>query len=82
MKLKQQHKIALLHRKYIQTLKREKRWVRFYQAVIFILFFAVWELASRHSWIDPYLQFPVKSVEPFVPNSMTARSLRKPAIPC
>lgn len=55
MKLKQQHKIALLHRNYIQTLKREKRWVRFYQAVIFILFFAVWELASRHSWIDPLI---------------------------
>lgn len=47
--------MALLHRNYIQTLKREKRWIFFCQAVIFILFFVLWELASRQSWIDPLI---------------------------
>ncbi len=51
--MKQELKINLLHQKYIQTLIRRKRWVRFYQAVIFLLFFAGWETASRLSWIDP-----------------------------
>lgn len=45
--------IELLHQKYIESLKREKRWVRFYQLIIFILFFSGWELASQKRWIDP-----------------------------
>ncbi len=31
------------------------RWVRFYQAVIFIVFFSSWELASQKQWIDPLI---------------------------
>lgn len=46
-------KIEFLHKKYIQSLQREKRWVRFYQILIFIVFFAGWEIASRMNWIDP-----------------------------
>lgn len=51
--MKQQDDTALLHQQYINSLAREKRWVRFYQGVIFMLFFAGWEIASRNSWIDP-----------------------------
>ncbi|MFB6467584.1 ABC transporter permease [Cytobacillus sp. Hz8] len=47
--------IKLLHERYIQTLKREKRWVRFYQFIIFIVFFAGWELFSQQKWIDPLI---------------------------
>jgi NitT/TauT family transport system permease protein len=44
-----------LHKKYIHSLKVEKRWIRFYQAVISLLFFSSWELASGKQWIDPLL---------------------------
>ncbi|WP_075982671.1 ABC transporter permease [Bacillus massilinigeriensis] len=47
--------IKLLHEKYIQALNREKRWVRFYQLIIFVLFFSGWEIASRQKWIDPLI---------------------------
>lgn len=49
------NKLELLHRNYIQSLKVEKRWVRFYQAIIFIVFFASWEFSSQKQWIDPLL---------------------------
>jgi NitT/TauT family transport system permease protein len=49
------NKLELLHRNYIQSLKIEKRWVGFYQAIIFIVFFSSWELSSQKQWIDPLL---------------------------
>lgn len=49
------NKLGLLHRNYIQSLIVEKRWVRFYQAIIFIIFFASWEFSSQKQWIDPLL---------------------------
>jgi NitT/TauT family transport system permease protein len=49
------NKVALLHKKYIHTLKIEQRWIRFYQAVIFISFFSSWELSSQKQWIDPLI---------------------------
>jgi NitT/TauT family transport system permease protein len=49
------NKLELLHRNYIQSLKIEKRWVGFYQAIIFIVFFSSWELFSQKQWIDPLL---------------------------
>ncbi|NEX78659.1 ABC transporter permease [Bacillus thermocopriae] len=52
---KQLKKVELLHKNYIQSLKVEKRWVRFYQAVIFVLFFSIWEFLSRNEWIDPLI---------------------------
>ena len=36
-------------------MKIERRWVRFYQAVIFIVFFSSWELSSQKQWIDPLI---------------------------
>jgi len=59
--LKQQSNIQLLHKKYLHSLKKEKRWVRFYQIIIFISFFVLWELASRYTWIDPLIfSSPIK----------------------
>lgn len=49
------NKLELLHRSYIHSLKVEKRWVRFYQAIIFIVFFSSWEWSSQKQWIDPLL---------------------------
>jgi NitT/TauT family transport system permease protein len=49
------NKLELLHKNYIQSLKIEKRWVGFYQAIIFIVFFTSWQLASQKQWIDPLL---------------------------
>lgn len=51
----QKNKVDLLHKDYIQSLKIERWWVRFYQAVIFIVFFSSWELASQKQWIDPLI---------------------------
>ena len=51
----EKNKVTLLHKKYIHSLKVEKRWVRFYQAIIFLVFFSSWELASGKKWIDPLL---------------------------
>lgn len=53
--MKQNNKTEALHKQYIETLKRENRWVRFYQLVIFVLFFASWEILSRMQWIDPLI---------------------------
>jgi NitT/TauT family transport system permease protein len=50
--LKPSDNITKLHQQYISSLKREKRWVRFYQLIIFIVFFSGWELASQRQWID------------------------------
>jgi NitT/TauT family transport system permease protein len=52
---KQPNKVELLHKNYIRSLKVEKRWVRFYQAIIFLLFFSSWEVFSRNEWIDPLI---------------------------
>lgn len=50
--MKQKNDITLLHEEYINSLKKQKYWVRFYQLIIFIVFFATWELASQKRWID------------------------------
>lgn len=44
-----------LHEQFLQSLKKEKRWVRCYQLLILIAFFGLWEMASRFSWIDPLI---------------------------
>jgi NitT/TauT family transport system permease protein len=49
------NKVKSLHQEYLRSLRIEKRWVRFYQILIFILFFAVWEIASRLQWVDPLI---------------------------
>ena len=45
----------LLHKNYLHSLIIEKRWVRFFQLLIFLLFFSSWELSSQQRWIDPLL---------------------------
>jgi len=47
--------VKLLHQEYLRSIRIEKRWVRFYQLLIFILFFALWEIASRLQWVDPLI---------------------------
>lgn len=49
------NKVNLLHKNYLHSLTVEKRWVRFYQAVIFLVFFTGWEISSQERWIDPLL---------------------------
>lgn len=45
----------LFHERYLQNIKKEKRWVLLFQAVILIAFFSLWELASKFQWIDPLI---------------------------
>jgi NitT/TauT family transport system permease protein len=47
--------VNLLHKNYLHSLTIEKRWVRFYQVIIFLLFFSSWEISSQKRWIDPLL---------------------------
>lgn len=47
--------VKLLHEKYLNSLKLQNRWVRFYQLVIFITFFIGWEAASKFHWVDPLI---------------------------
>lgn len=48
-------KIDFLHEDFLKEQQAEKRRVRFYQIVIFIVFFSLWETASRLAWIDPLI---------------------------
>lgn len=45
----------ILHEQYKQSLIKEKRWIRFFQLLILISFFGIWELASKFKWIDPLI---------------------------
>lgn len=47
--------IKHLHNQFLQSIVKEKRLVRVYQAMIFIVFFSLWEIASRNAWIDPLI---------------------------
>ena len=44
-----------LHAAFKHGLLKEKKLVRLYQAIIFIVFFALWEAASRLEWVDPLI---------------------------
>lgn len=44
-----------LFENYKSNLKREKKIVYSWQLILLILFFAIWEIASRLYWIDPLL---------------------------
>lgn len=48
-------KTELLHQQYLKKLSKERKTVRLYQALIFIAFFASWEISSQQKWIDPLL---------------------------
>lgn len=57
----EKNELNRLHQSYLKRLKREKSWVRFYQILIFITFFSVWEIAGKREWIDPLLfSYPSK----------------------
>ncbi len=47
--------ISSQHALYLMSLKKEKRKVRFFQALIFLVFFSGWELCSRLQWVDPLI---------------------------
>ncbi|RDU36123.1 ABC transporter permease [Neobacillus piezotolerans] len=53
--LKNETGISSQHALYLLSLKKEKRKVRFFQALIFLVFFAGWELCSRNQWVDPLI---------------------------
>src|SRR5687767_12643810 len=53
--LKHKETIDILHKNYKNGLEKEKKWIRFYQILIFITFFGLWEIAGRREWIDPLL---------------------------
>ncbi len=44
--------IKKLHEEYKKSLITEKRWTRFFQLLILISFFSLWEAASHFRWID------------------------------
>lgn len=44
-----------LFKNYIKKLKKEKRIVFTFQVIIVVLFFSLWEVASRMYWIDPLI---------------------------
>lgn len=44
-----------MHRKYKQKLSRERWFVRICQGIIFVLFFSLWEVASKKHWLDPLI---------------------------
>lgn len=51
----------LLYNEYKKSLIKEKRWIRFSQLSILIIFLVLWEVASRKQWIDPLIfSSPVK----------------------
>ncbi|MED4353914.1 ABC transporter permease [Schinkia azotoformans] len=50
-----QRNTELLHKEYLQTLKKEKRLTQFWQLLIFITFFGLWEISSKYHWIDPLI---------------------------
>jgi NitT/TauT family transport system permease protein len=61
--------IQLLHKQFLQKIKREKRWIRFYQFIIFISLFVLWEISSRFGWIDPLIfSSPFKVWNLFIEN--------------
>ena len=62
-----QWNIKTLHTQYKKALLKEKKRVRYYQLIIFVLFFTSWEVASRLQWIDPLLfSSPSKIVNLFL----------------
>ncbi|RFU66291.1 ABC transporter permease [Peribacillus glennii] len=53
--MKSTREINSLHDQYKASLRKEKRWVHFFQLLIFITFFTLWEAFSRMEWIDPLI---------------------------
>lgn len=47
--------LSFLHRAYIQKEQKKRRAITLLQAFILVIFFVLWEIASRSQWIDPLL---------------------------
>lgn len=61
--------IDSMHREYKNKIIREQRFVIFFQLLIFITFFALWEIASNLKWVDPLVfSSPSKVWNLFVEN--------------
>lgn len=59
--------LQLLHNDYKRSLRKEKLLIRVWQILIFITFFALWEVSSRQNWIDPLIfSMPSKVVTLFL----------------
>ncbi|WP_338754616.1 ABC transporter permease [Bacillus sp. FJAT-52991] len=48
-------KVNKSYEEYLQQIKTEKRQVRAVQLLMFVVFIALWEIASRQEWINPLL---------------------------
>lgn len=44
-----------LHKQYQAKQKKEKLLVQFYQLLLFLLFFSLWEMLTKLQWIDPLI---------------------------
>ncbi|MCU9614286.1 ABC transporter permease [Caldibacillus lycopersici] len=53
--MKEKINVPLLHQQYRNQLRKEKRWVLFFQILIFLAFFLFWQVASHFKWIDPLI---------------------------
>ncbi|HWL25570.1 MAG TPA: ABC transporter permease [Ureibacillus sp.] len=59
--------INKLHEEFKANLRKEQRWVRFYQLLILVSFFVLWEVASALRWIDQLIfSSPSKIIQLFV----------------
>lgn len=50
-----QNELSLEQVTYLKKVKQRKLLIRCTQALILISFFAIWEIAARLSWIDPFI---------------------------
>lgn len=55
MNLKPKQPINLLHKQYLDGIKKEKRMTLLWQLFLFLFFFIGWEVASTRQWIDPLI---------------------------
>lgn len=58
---------VLTQEEFMRRYRRQKKRVIFYRILILVLFFALWEGATRIQWIDPFIfSSPVRLVRAFI----------------
>ena len=76
-----QHKVKHFHQEYLHSIRVEKRWVRFYQVLILLLFFIGWEVASQLHWVDPLIfSSPSKIWQLFIEKAQDGSLLENTAV--
>lgn len=50
-----ENELSLEQLEYLRKVKHRKTMVRMIQIIILVSFFAIWELAARFNWIDPFI---------------------------